>query len=98
VDLSLIYTVKFNENTRVEDAIALLAADPAVMYAEPEYIHHFFYTPNDTDIVLQSYLTKIQAYAAWDVCKGDTNTVIGIIDSGTDPTHPDLAANIKHNY
>ena len=98
VDLSLIYTVKFNPNTPVADAIALLAADPSVLYAEPVYIHTTDYNPNDPSTNLQSFLTKIQAYQAWDSWKGDTNTVIGIIDSGTDPTHPDLAANLKHNY
>ncbi|HNQ00223.1 MAG TPA: S8 family serine peptidase, partial [Bacteroidia bacterium] len=30
--------------------------------------------------------------------RGDTNTVIGIVDSGTDWDHPDLAANIKYNW
>src|SRR5690242_1264882 len=33
VDISLIYTVKFNPNTPVADAIALLASDPSVLYA-----------------------------------------------------------------
>jgi len=98
VDLTLIYSVKFNVNTPVGDAIALLLSDPSVVYAEPVYIHSVDYTPNDPSTNLQSFLTKIQAYQAWDTWKGDTNTVVGIIDSGTDPTHPDLAANLKHNY
>jgi serine protease len=98
VDLSLIYSVKFNVNTPVADAIALLSSDPSVVYAEPVYIHNVNYNPSDPNTNLQSFLTKIQAFQAWDIWKGDTNTVVGIIDSGTDPTHPDLAANLKHNY
>lgn len=100
VDLSLIYTVKFNVNTPVADAIALLKADPSVVYAEPQYINRMCYTPNDngTSLGLQYFLDKIQAYNAWDVWKGDTNTVIGIVDSGTDWDHPDLAANVAKNW
>jgi serine protease len=98
VDITLIYSVKFNSNTPVADAIALLSKDPSVVYAEPNYIHTCFFTPNDSGLVFQGFLTKIQALQAWDSWQGDTNTVIGIIDSGTDPNHPDLAANLKHNY
>ncbi|MFN4931017.1 MAG: S8/S53 family peptidase [Bacteroidota bacterium] len=46
----------------------------------------------------QSFLTKINAYNAWDTETGDTNVVIGIVDSGTDIDHPDLVANLKLNY
>ena len=100
VDLSLIYSVKFNENTPVTDAIALLLSDPAVAYAEPQYINRLCYTPNDNSgtLQLQYFLDKISAYDAWDVWKGDTNTVIGIVDSGTDWDHPDLAANVAKNW
>ncbi len=100
VDISLIYTVKFNENTPVKDAITLLSADPAVMYAEPLYIQRYCYTPSDPsgNLALQYFLNNIQAYNAWDVWKGDTNTVIGIVDSGTDWDHPDLAANVHKNW
>lgn len=100
VDLSLIYSVKFNVNTPVTDAIALLLADPAVAYAEPQYINRLCYTPNDNSgtLQLQYFLDKISAYDAWDIWKGDTNTVIGIVDSGTDWDHPDLAANVAKNW
>ncbi len=100
IDLSLIYTVKFNENTPVADAIALLLTDPSVKYAEPQYINRYCYTPNDNSGTLASqyFLTKIQAYNAWDIWKGDTNTVIGIVDSGSDWDHPDLAANVAINW
>jgi serine protease len=69
-----------------------------LVYAEPKFIPKVIYTPNDPDISLQYFLGKIQAYNAWNISKGDTNIVIGITDTGTDPSHVDLAGNIKHNY
>jgi thermitase len=36
----------------------------------------------------------IKATAAWDVAKGDAGTVIAIVDTGVDMTHPDLAGKI----
>ena len=58
------------------------------------------YQPNDpsADSVTQYHLKNIQAYLGWAISKGDTNTVIGIVDTGTDWDHPDLQDNIKHNY
>src|SRR6202007_2812631 len=48
------------------------------------------------------YLARIKAYNVWDLSgggtQGDTNVVIGIVDSGTDLLHPDLIPNFKHNY
>ncbi|MCZ8201041.1 MULTISPECIES: S8 family serine peptidase [unclassified Microcystis] len=39
----------------------------------------------------------IDAPEAWDIQKGNPNLVIGVIDSGVDYSHPDLAGNIWTN-
>ncbi len=97
-DLSLMYQVSFSNAIPMHKAIATLMASGLLEYAEPLYIHNFDYTPNDPSIASQYYLGKINAYNAWDVNQGDTNVVIGIVDSGTDWDHPDLQANIKYNW
>ncbi len=98
VDLSLIYKIKYSGDVPVEKAIHLLRSTGIVEYAEPDYVNQFCYTPNDTAVGIEYHLSIINAFSAWDVWKGDTNTVIGIVDSGTDWDHPDLAGNIKYNF
>ncbi len=98
VDLSLIYQINVSTMTNIQNLIDKLNATGTVAYAEPLYIQKMDYTPNDPSVGSQYQFTKISAYTAWDVWKGDTNTVIGIVDSGTDWDHPDIQANLKLNY
>lgn len=97
-DLSLIYEVKYNSALPVEKVMNALLKTGVVVYAEPKYLPKPLFTPNDPNTGNQYFLTKIQAYAAWDIQQGDTNVVIGITDTGTDLDHPDLVGNMKLNY
>jgi subtilisin family serine protease len=76
---------------------AKLKNSPEVEWAEPKFVYELEYTPNDPSYASQWNLSKIGASLAWDVTKGDTNVIIGIIDTGVDWDHPDLAANIWMN-
>lgn len=100
VDLSLIYQLTYSAPFDVTKAINLLKSAGVLEYAEPHYIPELLYSPNDPGAIrsIQYYLTNIKAYQAWDVNKGDTNMVVGITDTGTDLTHPELFSSIKKNY
>lgn len=67
-------------------------------WAEPDYVMEADFTPNDPLLGSQWFLTKISAYQGWDLSQGDTNIYVGMVDSGSDLDHPDLAANIKYNW
>ncbi|GIV27373.1 MAG: hypothetical protein KatS3mg027_1187 [Bacteroidia bacterium] len=98
VDLSLIYEIKYSENIPIQKIINALINTNVLEYAEPYYLPQLLYTPNDPDVSFQYALTNIQAYNAWNVHQGDTNTVIGITDTGIELTHSDLQGNVKKNY
>lgn len=55
------------------------------------------YVPNDELYDEAWWLRKIDASGAWQLSRGDSNIVIGIIDTGTDHTHRDLRDNLWHN-
>jgi serine protease len=108
-DLSLIYEINYaNQNITLEKAINLMLSTGLFDYADPRYIRQTsVFWPNDpkansSSATQYQYLNRIKAYSAWDTniggTQGDTNVVIGIVDSGSDLAHPDLMANFKHNY
>jgi serine protease len=101
VDISLIYELKLTTNLPLHKAIAQLMASNTLIYAELKHTHQVQYTPNDPFKSNQYYITdstRMSLYKAWNVTKGDTNTVIGIVDTGSDWAHEDLSANVKNNY
>jgi len=97
-DLSLIYIVKYKSSKNIEEAVNEIYNSGEVEYVQPKYVYKVLFNPNDPSIGSQYFLNKIQANAGWDIQQGDTNVVIGIVDTGTDWDHPDLIGNIKYNY
>ena len=57
-----------------------------------------YYTPNDVNIHLQSFLETVKAFSAWDSYQGDTSIVIAIVDNGFQQNHIDLKDNIAINW
>jgi subtilisin family serine protease len=110
-DLSLIYELNYkNTDVSVEKAVNLMMGTGLFNFADPRYIYkHTSIFPNDpnangTTKPQYTYLNRVKAYNAWDTTatgpkgQGDTNVVIGIVDSGSDLAHPDLMNQFKHNY
>ena len=95
VDLSLIFEFTTSSDKNTNKVLQQLQNSGLFEYVEPKFIAHTTATPNDPDIGLQPYLSQIEAQAAWDVWQGDPNTVVAIIDTGSDMDHPDLMDNMK---
>ncbi|HKW14524.1 MAG TPA: subtilase, partial [Candidatus Krumholzibacteria bacterium] len=92
----------------VNDAVAALQRDPRVEFAEPDYIIHASAVfPHDPQFAQQWSLyntgqpagkadADIDAPEAWTTTPGAT-VIVGVIDSGVDKNHEDLAQNIFTN-
>ena len=81
----------------VLNAVAVLNANPAVEYAEPNYLYRISQTPNDPMFDIQYPLEKINAIEAWGITTGSKNIVVGVIDTGINGSHPDLIDNLWTN-
>jgi serine protease len=65
-----------------------------------EYLdcQELFYEPNDPLVGSQYYLDLISAFEAWNISMGDSTIIVGIVDTGIDPTHVELVDQIAYNY
>jgi type VII secretion-associated serine protease mycosin len=72
-----------------------LGRDPAIAYAEPDYIYEAFGAPNDPMYATHQWnLLLVNAPEAWDITTGASDVIIAVIDTGVDLSHPDLAGKI----
>ena len=92
-----VLTLEETGRDAVENALAILNANPAVEIAEPDYLYELAATPNDPMYNAQYALKKIRAEQAWDITTGGTSVVVGVVDTGIDGTHPDFAGNLWVN-
>ena len=97
IDISLIYELEIDPSFQLEAAINRLLSHDFILYAEPRYVYPILYVPTDPYAAGQYHLTDLQAFDAWDIEQGDSNIVVGIIDTGTSFLHPELKDKIACN-
>ena len=73
-----------------------LAKRPEVKFVEPN--KRLPPSTNDPYFSSEWHLSKIGASSAWTITQGNPSVVIAILDSGVDPSHPDLAAKLLPGY
>jgi len=107
------FVLRFDQDSDIDALIERLKDDPAIEYAEPNYlIEAGTVIPNDPEFRRQWGLrnlgigvegqpsklnSDIKATNAWTITTGSPDVVVAVTDSGVDITHPDLAPNIYTN-
>ena len=80
----------------VEKAAEIFRRRPEVEFAEPNYLL-WAQAPKKAEVDDQWGLRMIQATAAWSEVTEQTPVLVGIVDTGIDRDHSDLAGNIWNN-
>lgn len=97
-DLGRIVVLQYDSEADPYYVSSKIANHDEIEWAEPKFVYEFTFVPNDPSYSSQYALSVINAAQAWDISQGDTSIVIGIVDTGVDWDHPDLAANIWTNW
>jgi subtilisin family serine protease len=114
IGLERIYLLELQEGLDIFAVIDALANDPAVEYAEADYI---MAAATDDDYFDQQWGlhntgqfidgrypgigeedADIDMPEAWEISKGSQDIIIAMVDSGVDTYHPDLASKLVAGY
>lgn len=98
VALASTFKVRYDSQTDVGTAVDSLSAVAGVEYAEANRYRETCFIPNDPSFPNQWGLAKINCPAAWDRTTGSASVVVGVIDTGIDLNHPELAALLVAGY
>lgn len=82
----------------LEQVKKALSNNPNIHFVEENFIAEVGYVPNDERYPSQWHLPVIAAPGGWDLATGSSSVPVAIIDTGVDPTHPDLAGNLIAGY
>ncbi len=95
-----LFLLKFDGARDVSELVAKAKALPGIEIAEPNYIGSLcaapsdeFYTSNQKPVY-----DRIGLEEAWNYSTGSPNTVIAVLDSGIDTTHPDFEDRLLPGY
>lgn len=95
--LSRIFEIKYANGISPAEAALFLSTLQEIEYACPVIKTDFHLIPNDSLWEFQDELRTVKADKAWEILRGDSNVVIGLIDAEYDWKHVDLAGNVFTN-
>lgn len=90
--------VQLRPGLTLTQAISRYRRSSAVLFAEPNYYRELLFKPNDPDYFRQYGPVRTFAEQGWNLNKGDSGTVIAVIDTGAELSHPDLANKLLPGY
>jgi len=72
-----------------------LSLDPAVEYAEPNFLRRSTQIPTDERYGIQWHYEQIRLPEAWDITTGSADVKVAVLDTGIFIAHPDLEARLS---
>ncbi|MBN1358992.1 MAG: S8 family serine peptidase [Sedimentisphaerales bacterium] len=98
-EIGRLYRVRTDaqSDSDTEQMLAALRRLPDVEYAERNSIVSACTVPNDPLYGSQWALAKIDAAGAWELCRGLSDIVVAVPDTGVDYSHRDLQGNLWTN-
>ncbi len=96
-NLSRIYVFDYEKNIDPAIVAGKLSEFPGIEYAEPAPRYELLDIPNDPYYEVQYYLEQINAIDSYDFTDTLPEVILGIVDTGVDYEHEDLAAKIYEN-
>lgn len=94
---SQIFTLTY-QSQDLASQMAALQASGLFEWVEPNRSHSLHTdAPNDPEIGQQWFHERIGTFAAWDITRGSSQVVVGILDTGLDYDHPEFVGQIAIN-
>jgi len=105
--------IRLPEGVSVEQAVQMYQEDPAIEFAEPNYIIRASVIPDDTffnqlwglentgqsiEGISGTSDADIDAPEAWDIVNDASSVIVAIADTGVDRDHPDITGNLLEGY
>lgn len=87
--------LKTKGKQQVLNAINELEKREDILIVQPNYTYSLCSAPNDEYYSDQWAAKQINLEKAWDITTGSSDVVVGVMDSGIDRTHSDLAGRIN---
>lgn len=96
-----------------KEAAARLVQEPAVEWAQPNYVYHALaeetsppilpsllaqVLPNDPYLDSQWGLKRVRAPDAWMITRGDPSVTVAVVDTGLDFSHPDKPTHLMPGF
>ena len=91
-----VHVVQIPEN-RIGQKLRAYLREPWIEYAEPDFVAHAFFEPNDPGFESQWGAIIIQTPEAWDITTASPDVRIAVCDTGIDQNHADLMGKIVAN-
>lgn len=93
-NLNQVYTLKFDQGNAQERSNALMATGDFEWVEPNRTVQIAASRPNDSQLNEQWYHPFVKTFEAWETTRGNSNVVIGVLDTGLDYWHPEFEGQI----